>query len=159
MNKRELKGNAKRGYSSTKKRKIVEEIRSGMLTIKQSTKQYQVPVSILQDWNRWYYKTRLLKYFRPKSSLLMEPSQTKVEQLKRQLTETQAQVTQLQLQNTALKTVISVAEKQLKVDIRKSMVPNGPRVKHAVSVGRSTETVRIVWKIPASLLSAGMAAG
>ena len=98
---------------------MVEEIRSGMLTIKQSTKQYQVSVSILQDWHRWYFKTRLLKYYRPKSSFLMAPSQTTVEQLKRQLQEAEAQVTQLQLQNTALETMITVAEKQLNIEIRK----------------------------------------
>ena len=36
MNKRELKGNAKEAFSSLEKRIIVEEIRSGMLTIRQS---------------------------------------------------------------------------------------------------------------------------
>ena len=98
---------------------MVEEIRSGMLTIKQATKQYQLSVSNLQNWNRWYYKTRLLKYYRPKSSFLMKPSQPTVEQLKQQLAEGQAQVAQLQLQNTALKTLISVAEKQFKLIIIK----------------------------------------
>jgi len=87
-----------------------------MLTIRQSTKQYHVSVSTLQDWNRWYYKTRLLKYFRPKSSLLMEPT---IEQLKQQLAAAQAQLAQEQLKNTALETMISVAEKQLKIEIRK----------------------------------------
>ena len=47
----------------------------------------------------------------------MAPSQTTVEQLKRQLAE--AQVAQLKLQNTALETMIKVAEKQLNIDIRK----------------------------------------
>ena len=41
MNKRALKGNAKEAFSSLEKRKMVEEIQSGMLTSKQSTKQYQ----------------------------------------------------------------------------------------------------------------------
>ena len=49
----------------------------------------------------------------------MAPSQTTVEQLKRQLQEAEAQVAQLKLQNTALQTTISVAEKQLHIDIRK----------------------------------------
>jgi len=49
----------------------------------------------------------------------MAPSQTTVEQLKQQLAEAQAQLAQLQLQNTALDTMITVAEKQLKVEIRK----------------------------------------
>jgi len=61
----------------------------------------------------------LLKYFRPKSSLLMEPSPTSVEQLKQQLAAAQAQLAQEKLKNTALETMISVAEKQLKIEIRK----------------------------------------
>ena len=101
MNKRKLKGNAKEAFSYLVKRKIVEEIRSGMLTIKQSTKQYQLSVSNLQAWNRWYYTTRLLKYYRTKSAFLMVPSQTTVEQLKQQLAEAQAQLAQVKLQNTA----------------------------------------------------------
>ncbi|WP_026461283.1 hypothetical protein [Adhaeribacter aquaticus] len=63
MKNRELKGTVKRNFPSAKKRNIVEEFRSGMLTIRQCTNQYQVSVSILQDWNRRYYKTWLLKYF------------------------------------------------------------------------------------------------
>ncbi len=119
MNKRKLKGNAKEAFSSLEKRRIVEEIRSGMLTIKQVTKQNQISVSILQAWNRWYYQTRLLKYYRPKPSLLMAPSQPTIEQLKQQLAETQAQLEQVKLQSTALETMITVAEKHLKIDIRK----------------------------------------
>ncbi len=49
----------------------------------------------------------------------MAASQTTVEQLKRQVQEAEAQVAQLKLQNTALETMVSVAEKQLKIDIRK----------------------------------------
>ena len=49
----------------------------------------------------------------------MKPSQTTVEQLKQQLAEAQAQLAQVKLQNTALETMISVAEKQLKIEIRK----------------------------------------
>ncbi len=119
MNKRKLKGNTKAAYSSKEKRIMVEEIRSGLLTIQQSTQQYQLSVSTLQEWNRWYYRTRLLRYYRPRPSFLMKPSQTTVEQLKQQLAEAQAQLAQVKLQNTALETMISVAEKQLNIEIRK----------------------------------------
>ncbi len=119
MNKRELKRNTKQTYSSKEKRIMVEEIRSGMLSLRQSIQQHQVSGSVLQKWNRWYFKIRLLKYYRPKSTFLMAPSQTTIEQLKRQLQEAEAQVAQLKLQNTALQTTISVAEKQLNIDIRK----------------------------------------
>ena len=119
MNKRKLKGNTKAAYSSKEKRKRVEEIRSGMLTIQQSTQQYQLSVSNLQEWNCWYYKTRLLRYYRPRPSFLMKPSEPTIEQLKLQLAEAQAQLAQVKLQNTALEAMITVAEKQLKIDIRK----------------------------------------
>jgi len=119
MNKIELKGNGKEAFSSFEKRKIVEEVRSVMLTIKQSTQRYQLSVSNLQAWHRWYYRTRLLRYYCPKPSFLMKPSQTTVEQLKQELAEAQAQLAQVKLQNTALETMISVAEKQLNIEIRK----------------------------------------
>ena len=46
----------------------------------------------------------------------MEPT---VEQLKQQLAVAEAQLAQEKLKNTALETMISVAEKQLKIEIRK----------------------------------------
>ncbi len=119
MNKRELKRNAKEAYSSQEKRIMVEEIRSGMLSLRESTQQHHVSGSVLQKWNRWYFKTRLLKYYRTKPSFLMAPSQTTVEQLEQQLAEAQAQLAQVKLQNTALETMITVAEKQLNIEIRK----------------------------------------
>ncbi|PSR51888.1 hypothetical protein AHMF7605_28670 [Adhaeribacter arboris] len=119
MNKREFKSNRKQTFSSKEKRIMVEEIRSGLLSLRQSIQQHQVPGSVLQKWNRWYFKMRLLKYYRPKSAFLMAPSQPTVEQLKQQLAEAQAQLAQVKLQNTALETMIKVAEKQLNIDIRK----------------------------------------
>ncbi len=46
----------------------------------------------------------------------MEPT---IEQLKQQLAAAQAQLAQEKLKTTALETMISVAEKQLKIEIRK----------------------------------------
>ena len=66
---------------------MIEEIRSGMLSLRQSIQKHQVPGSVLQKWNRWYFKIRLLKYYRPKSSFLMKPSPPTNEQLKLQLQE------------------------------------------------------------------------
>jgi hypothetical protein len=39
MNKRKLKGNTQKPYSSKDKSKLVQEIRSGMLSIRQSIRQ------------------------------------------------------------------------------------------------------------------------
>ena len=95
---------------------LVDEIRSGMLSIQQSSRQYQLTGSVLQRWNRWYFKTRLLKYVQP---LAFAPMKSSEDQLKQQLKEAQAQLEQLKLKNAALETMISIAEKQLKIEIRK----------------------------------------
>ncbi|WP_106932123.1 hypothetical protein [Adhaeribacter arboris] len=60
MNKRELKGNVKEAYSSKEKRIMVEEIRSGLLSFRESIQKHPVSGSVLQKWNRCYFKTRLL---------------------------------------------------------------------------------------------------
>ncbi len=49
----------------------------------------------------------------------MKKAKQSVEELKKQLLEAQAQLDKLQLKNTALETMINIAEKQLNVDIRK----------------------------------------
>jgi transposase len=118
MNNKQLNPNPKRSFSSKKKCVLVEEIRSGMLTIQQSVRQYQLTGSVLQQWNRWYFKTRLLKYLKPLTFSQMKSSEDPNE-LKRQLKEVQAQLEQLQLKNVALETLITVAERELKIEIRK----------------------------------------
>jgi transposase len=118
MNNKKLNQNNKRSFSSKDKRKLVEEIRSGMLSIQQSIRQYQLSGSVLQRWNRWYFKTRLLKYVQPMAFSQMKSSEAPNE-LKRQLQEAQAQLEELKLKNAALETLISVAERELKIQIRK----------------------------------------
>jgi hypothetical protein len=114
---KQLNQNPKRPFSSKKKCVLVEEIRSGMLSIQQSSRQYQITGSVLQRWNRWYFKTRLLKYLKPKFALMK--SSEDPNQLKQQLKEAQAQLELLKLKNEALETMISIAEKQFKIEIRK----------------------------------------
>jgi transposase len=116
MNNKQLNQNPKRPFSSKKKSIAVEEIRSGMLSIHQSIRQYQITGTVLQRWNRWYFKTRLLKHVQPLAFSAMKSSE---DQLKQQLKEAQAQLEQLKLKNAALETMISIAEKQFKIEIRK----------------------------------------
>ncbi len=49
----------------------------------------------------------------------MKKANQQVEELKKQLLEAQALNKKLQLKNTALETMINIAEKKLEVDIRK----------------------------------------
>ena len=114
---KQLNQTNKRHFSSKKKCILVEEIRSGMLSIQQSVLQYQLSQSVLQRWNRWHFKTRLLKYVQPKFAIMK--SSEDPDQLKQQLKEAQAQLEQLKLKNVALETMISIAEKELKINIRK----------------------------------------
>lgn len=65
INNKKLNQNQKRSFSSKDKSKLVEEIRSGMFPIRQLSHQYQLSGSVLQRWNRWYFKTRVLKYVQP----------------------------------------------------------------------------------------------
>ncbi len=70
-------------------------------------------------WNRWYFKIRLLRHFQAKPLLMRKSDKQQVEQLKKHLQEAQVQVEKLQLKNTALETMINIAEKQLDSKIRK----------------------------------------
>ncbi len=74
MDERKLKSNAKEVYSSKEKRIMVEEIRCGMLSLRQSIQQHHVSGSVLQKWNRWYFKTRLLGVLSTKIILSHEAS-------------------------------------------------------------------------------------
>jgi hypothetical protein len=118
MNNSKLKDNTKKCYSSKTKSILVEEIRSGMLSVRQSCRQYQITGSILQQWNRWYFKTRLLKYYLPTKIPAMNPAED-AHQLRQRLKALQEELEQSQLKNKALETMISVAEKELKIEIRK----------------------------------------
>ncbi|MDO1451703.1 hypothetical protein Q0590_35850 [Rhodocytophaga aerolata] len=119
MTKKKLTKTAKKSYSPLEKRKIVEEVRSGFYSFAQARKKYILSKTKFSRWNRWYFKIRLLHHFKPKSLPTMKKAKQSVEELKKQLLEAQAQIDKLQLKNTALETMINIAEKQLNVDIRK----------------------------------------
>jgi transposase len=63
-------------------------------------------------------KTKLLKYVQPLTLSQIKSSEDP-NQSKQQLKEAQAQLEQLKLKNVALETLISVAERELKIEIRK----------------------------------------
>jgi transposase-like protein len=120
MTKRKLTKPAKKSYSPLEKRKIVEEVRSGFYCLQQARKKYILSKTKFSRWNRWYFKIRLLRYFKPKPFPTMKKAKQSNEELKKQLLEAQAQIDKLQLKNIALETMIDIAEKRLNVDIRKN---------------------------------------
>ncbi|MFC5538580.1 hypothetical protein ACFPQ1_30005 [Rhodocytophaga aerolata] len=119
MTKKKLTKSATKSYSPLEKRKIVEEVRSGFYSFAQARKKYILSKTKFSRWNRWYFKIRLLRHFKPNPFPTMKKANPSVEELKKQLLEAQAQIDKLQLKNTALETMINIAEKQLNVNIRK----------------------------------------
>jgi transposase len=119
MNKKKLSKSSKKSYSPFEKRKIVEEVRSGFYCIDQASEKYILPKRKIRKWNRWYFKIRLLRHFKPKPLPMKKTTNQEVEQLKKQLLEAQALNEKLQLKNIALETMVNIAEKELNIDIRK----------------------------------------
>jgi transposase-like protein len=110
MRKKKLTKTTKKSYSPLKKRKIVEEVRSGFYTLQKARKEYILSKTKFSKWNRWYFKNRLLPHFKPKPFPAMKKAKQSVEELKKQLLKAQAQIDKLQLKNTALEKMISIAE-------------------------------------------------
>ena len=102
---------------------IIEEIRSGLLPLPQARQKYCLTYWKVRQWNRWYYRSRLAPYFQsqllPSNAIPMKNAAQEIEQLKKQLAESAARIEQLELEKVVLNTVIQVAEKEFKIDIRK----------------------------------------
>ena len=119
MKEKQLSKIGKKCYSPLEKRKIVEEVRSGFYSFEQASEKYILPKKRIRKWNRWYFKIRLLGHFKAKPYPMKKTTNQEVEKLKKQLQEAQVLNEKLQLKNTALETMINIAEKQLDIDIRK----------------------------------------
>ncbi len=119
MNKKKLSKIIKKSYWPLEKRKIVEEVRSGFYSIDQASEKYILPKRKIRKWNRWYFKIRLLRHFKPKALPMKKITNQEVQQLKKQLLEAHALNEKLQLKNRALETMVNIAEKELNIDIRK----------------------------------------
>jgi transposase-like protein len=119
MNKKKLSKIIKKSYWPLEKRKIVEEVRSGFYSIDQASEKYILPKRKIRKWNRWYFKIRLLRHFKPKALPMKKTTNQEVQQLKKQLLEAHALNEKLQLKNRALETMVNIAEKELNIDIRK----------------------------------------
>ena len=127
MSKKKLTKTTKKSYSPFEKRKIVEEIRSGFYSFAQARKKYILSKTKFSKWNRWYFKMRLLPHFKPKPFPTMKKAKQSVEELQKQLLEAQALNEKLKLKNTALETMINIAEKQLNVNMGKKSLSKQSR--------------------------------
>ncbi|MEZ4880505.1 MAG: hypothetical protein R2801_10120 [Chitinophagales bacterium] len=74
-------------------------------------------------------------------------------ELKQRIEQLEKALLNSELRATALDTMIEVAEKELKISIRKSQTPNNPRNESTTSIYRIRKAMPIVWYYT-SILSA-----
>lgn len=109
----------KKYYSPEEKKRIVQDLRSGLKTVRDTSRKYRLTNERIAKWNRWYAKTQLLSYFRQKFTPPMADKDKKIQQLQHQLKHAKQHIDRLEVTNEALQMVIELAEKQLGMDIRK----------------------------------------
>lgn len=100
------------------KEKIVSEVRSGLLSKRAAGRKYGLPKSTIGNW---LDKNNLAILLSPDtSSGLVEMSESQeAKLLKKKIDELNRALANAQLKNIALETMIEVAERELKIKIRK----------------------------------------
>lgn len=100
------------------KAKIVGEVSSGLLSERAAGRKYNLPKSTIGMWRDKHNLATLLSTQIPEGPLTMdEPKETKL--LKKKIEELTRALSDAQLKNVALETMIEVAESELKIKIRK----------------------------------------
>jgi transposase len=99
---------------------VVELYRLGLVSEKQILAELTISRNSLRVWNRAYQRYRLRRYYpSPKRGRLMKGKIDEVALLKKQLADTQKLLQHEQLKREALEIMINIAEKELKIPIRK----------------------------------------
>jgi transposase len=100
------------------KAKIISEISSGLLSERAAGRKYGLPKSTV---GKWHDKHNLATLLRPQTpDVPLEMDETKESKLlKKKIEELTKALSDAQLKNVALETMIEVAETELKIKIRK----------------------------------------
>ena len=114
-------------YSTAFRQKVVTEIESGQLTIAQARKIYDIGGgSTIHSWIKKFGKNHLLsKVVR----IEMKDEQDKIKELERQKQELESALAQAHLKIICLESLVTCAEEQLGIDLKKnfgSPVPGTP---------------------------------
>lgn len=109
---------------------VIELYRLGLVSEAQILAELKISRNSLRVWNRAYQRYRLRRYYpKPNYSrlkfprLLMKKKTDEIARLKQQLADTQKLLQQERLKREALETVITIAEQELKIPIRKKSGP------------------------------------
>jgi transposase len=110
------KGVSIRRYDLSTKRMVAENILSGRLTASLAEDRFNIPYTTILDWVRQFSKE--LEMMKKKKGTPSD-AEAELEALKREKEELKKALEASTLKVTALRTMIDIAEKELKVDIRK----------------------------------------
>ena len=103
---------------------VVELYRLELVSEKQILAELNISRNSLRIWNRAYQRYRFRRYYpSPKRGRLMKGKTDEVALLKKQLADTQKLLQHEQLKREALEIMINIAEKELKIPIRKKPGP------------------------------------
>lgn len=104
--------------------KVIELYRLGLVSEAQILAELKISRTSLRIWNRAYQRYRLRRYYpKPKHPRRMKKKIDEVVLLKKQLADTQKLLQEEKLKREALETVITIAERELKIPIRKKSGP------------------------------------
>ena len=130
---------------------VVEEIRTGSLSIWSACKKYGLNRNTLKLW-----MTRLsVGSLTDKTYITVSSSKEedkKAQEYKQQIKQLERALEYANLRIVGLETMSKVTEEDLQIKIKKSLVPNGQKNKASLSIRRSGEALRTVWCNPAGLL-------
>lgn len=145
MNKRKLTKPLKSPIRPSRSERLQKKSDLASIPLDKQEKKYILSKTKFGKWNRWYFKIRLLRHFKATPLSMKKTTNQEVQQLKKQLLEAQALNEKLQLKNMALETMVTIAEKELSIDIRWSLVLNSSRNKQRLSFNRDRQALWTVW--------------
>ncbi|MEJ5995760.1 hypothetical protein WG904_15120 [Pedobacter sp. Du54] len=100
------------------KNKIISEVNNGLLSERAAGRKYGLPKSTIGMWRDKHNLANLLSPQFPDGHLAMDESK-ELKLLKKKIDELTKALSDAQLKNVALETMIEVAESELKIKIRK----------------------------------------
>lgn len=121
---RKFLSKTKKCNSAFFRRQVVELYRLEIASERQILGELKISRNLLRRWNRLYQRYRHRRYYPPlKADFVMKNREDEIAQLKKQLADTEKLLQREKLKTEALETMITIAEKQLNIPIRKKPGP------------------------------------
>ncbi|MBW8244302.1 MULTISPECIES: helix-turn-helix domain-containing protein [Flavobacteriaceae] len=140
-------------YSDDFKRKVASHYLGSDLSMAATAKLYGLKTpSSVQQWVKRFCPDQAL----PNDGTTKEPASTVLpdspEGMLARIRELESDLASEKLKNLAANKMIDIAERDLKINIRKSLVPNSPRNERDHAQNKCWDAVRTVWQNETGLL-------